>query len=64
MENVWSKLTDEERIEKNVVSKLMSDALKDFNKNETKQVIDISNKIKSILMPSLKEECLKLFNQF
>lgn len=64
MENLWSKLTDEEKIEKTVVSALMTDAQKDFNKAESKEVIAISNKIKPQLMPALKEECLKLFKEF
>jgi lipopolysaccharide biosynthesis regulator YciM len=64
MENLWSKLTDSEKVEKSVVSALMADAIKDFQKTEAKEIVEISNKIKPQLMPALKDECTKLFKEF
>lgn len=62
LENIISKLNDDERNEKTVVGKMMPDAWKDFAKAEDKEIVDKANKLKGKIMPLMKEECAKLFN--
>lgn len=62
-QNVISKMTEDERTEKNVSSFLLQDAWKDFTKGEEKAVVDKANKLKGKIMPLLKESAVKLFTE-
>jgi hypothetical protein len=61
--NIISKLTEDERNEKNVSALLLQDAWKDFGKAEEKALVDKANKLKGRIMPLLKESAIKLFNE-
>lgn len=60
-QNIISKLTDDERIEKTVSGMMIADAWKDFAKTEDKATVDKANKLKSKIMPLMKEVAVKLF---
>jgi len=61
LENIVSKLTEEQKSEKAVSGMMLQDVWKDFGKAEDKDVIGKANKLKSKVMPLMKDKCAKLY---
>ena len=63
MQNIISKLTEDQRNEKTVSGMMMQDAWKDFAKAEEKAIVDKANKLKGKIMPLMKEHSVFLFSK-
>jgi Rnl2 family RNA ligase len=61
LQNIGSKLTEEERNLGKVVGLMMADVFKDFGKAEGKPLADKANKLKGQIAPLIKEETTKLY---
>ena len=63
MQNIISKLTEDQRNEKTVSGMMMQDAWKDFAKAEEKAIVDKANKLKGKIMQLMKEHSVFLFSK-
>ena len=64
LENIATKLTEDERNAKNVNKLMIADIWKDFGKAEDEKIVNAANKIKGKIMPLMQKEIGVLFEEY
>lgn len=59
--NIATKLTEDERNEKNINKMMIADSWKDLQKAETDAFVKVANKLKGKIMPEMQKACATLF---
>lgn len=64
LENIATKLTDEERTQKTIQKMMIDDVWKDFNKAEEEKVVKAAAKMKGKIMPLMTKQIIKLYEEY
>ena len=64
LENIATKLTEDERNQKNVNKLMIADVWKDFGKAEEEKIVTAANKMKGKVMPIMQKEIGRLFEEY
>ena len=61
MENIATKLTEDERNQKNINKMMVADVWKDFGKAEDDKIVTTATKMKGKIMPEMQKEIGRLY---
>ena len=64
LSNIATKLTEDERIQKNVNKLMIADVWKDFEKAEEEEIVKVANKLKGKIMGEMSKILTQLFTEY